>query len=354
MDHFSEPPNKSGRFLNPTKRPKPDRRWTLLFIGNRGKTITLKRFKGMVLLTLLILCVSIAISVGLLFLSLNIRQEKVQLESRMDDLKAQIKALRYEKDVLMTRLVLAESRSKESPVKIQAKQDEPKPAALAESDSAKPEQPIEQTAIQAEVPAAEQNETEETADQTDTELSVVLEDFQVIPKPEENLLRFHFKIKNTSSNSQRVSGYTVVVLKGDQLAQDKWIAVPAIPLVDGKPSGRQRGHSFGINYFKTMRFSSNYPKFAEQYQVATVYVFTRKGDLLLEDDFPITLPAAFRSVQTAPRPSDETTGPEPPATSSGETPAADELVNTPQTTATPSNDGESMPALPPGGAKRSD
>ena len=82
----------------------------------------------MVLLTCLVLCISIAITAGLLYLSLNIRQEKNQLELDLQDLKAQVKAIRYEKDVLMTKLVLAESRSKTrsktSPAKIPPKQIE--------------------------------------------------------------------------------------------------------------------------------------------------------------------------------------------------------------------------------------
>ena len=106
-----------SRFIDTIDHPEPGKRWTLLFIGNHGRTITLKRFKGMVILACLVLCVSIAITVGLLYLSLNIRSDKIQLESDLKDLKAQIKALRYEKDVLMTKLVLAESHSKQSPLK---------------------------------------------------------------------------------------------------------------------------------------------------------------------------------------------------------------------------------------------
>jgi hypothetical protein len=336
MDNFSETSKKTGRLLNPVKRPKPDRRWTLLFIGNRGRTITLKRFKGMVLLTLIVLCISIVITVGLLFLSLNIRQEKVQLESRVKALKEQIKTLHYEKDVLMTRLVLAESRSKEIPGKIQEKPEEPAPAAAAESNSEKPKQPIEETVSREAAPVPEQSEPEEVAGQSDTKLSVALENFQISPKPDENLLRFQFKIKNTSANAQRVSGHTLVVLKGDRISQERWMTIPAVPLVDGKPTGRQTGHSFGINYFKTMRFSSNYPKFPDEYQVATVYVFTHQGELLLEEDFPVKLPAAFHEAPEASPASDEKTPPSAAPAASADAPSStDVLMNTQPNANTP-------------------
>jgi hypothetical protein len=335
MDNFNEASKKTGRFSNSAKRPKPDGRWTLLFIGNHGRTITLKRFKGMVLLTLLVLCISIAITVGLLFLSLNIRQQKAQLESQMNDLKTQIKTLRYEKDVLMTRLVLAESHSKETPGKIQEEQETPDPAAEAKNDNEKPEQPREKTASRTAAPVPEQNEPEEAAGQSDTELSVALEDFQISPQPDENLLRFQFKIKNTSANSQRVSGHTVVVLKGDQISQARWMAIPAMPLVDGKPTGRQRGHSFGINYFKTIKFSSNYPKYPDEYQVAAVYVFTLRGELLLEEDFSVKLPPANHEAPAGTPAADESSPSAPSAASPDVPPPADETMNTQQNTSTP-------------------
>lgn len=333
MDNFSEVSNKTGRFSNPAKRPKADKRWTLLFIGNRGRTITLKRFKGMVLLTLSVLCISIAAAGGLLFLSLHIRQEKAELEVMMNDLKDQIKNLRYEKDVLMTRLVLAESRSKEGPTNVQEKQEESDSAVEAEIDSRKQEPFGAEKVSRTAPPAPEQSEPEEVAGQSGSELSVALENFQISPQPDENLLRFQFKIKNISANSQRVSGYTVVVLKGDQLSQEKWMAVPPMPLVDGKPTGRQKGYSFGINYFKTMRFASNYPKFPDAYQVATVYVFTHRGELLLEEDFPVKLPAAEASA--APSASDETSPAVPAVAPPDATPSVDETVNTKQPPGSP-------------------
>jgi hypothetical protein len=76
-------------------------------------------------------------------------------------------------------------------------------------------------------------------------------------------------------------------LKGEQTG---WLPIPWMPLVDGRPTGKKRGHSFGIKYFKTMRVSTRSPKFADKFQTASVYVFTKEGDLLLEKGFPIKLP----------------------------------------------------------------
>ena len=93
----------------------------------------------------------------------------------------------------------------------------------------------------------------------------------------------------TSPGSRHVSGHAIVIIKGEQMKQSSWLVVPRMPLADGKPTGRHRGYSFGINYFRTMRFSSIYPSFPELYQTASVFVFTSGGELLLEQDFAVDL-----------------------------------------------------------------
>jgi hypothetical protein len=290
MDNFEYIDENGGRTAPSGKRAKPDKRWTLLFIGNHGRTITLKRFKGMVMLTVLVLCISIAITVGLLYLTLNIRSEKNQLESDLQELKAQIKSLRYEKDVLMTKLVLAETRSKPKPAeepKPQVKPENPPPETV-DKEEPKPVTPVAK--VNEQPPVVNQTESPPVIETPEPQLSVAIENFNITPRADENLLRVQFKIKNTSPNSQRVSGHAIVVLKGDQLQQNKWLSIPRISLKDGKPTGKQRGYSFGINHFKTMRFKTNLPKSPEIYQYATVFVFTRKGDLLHEQEFPVNMP----------------------------------------------------------------
>ena len=345
MENFSEKSKNGGRSVKPGKGPKPDKRWTILFIGNHGKTITLKRFKGMVLLTCLVLGISIAITAGLLYFSLNIRQEKKLLELDLQDLKAQIKAIRYEKDVLMTKLVLAESRSKASPAKKPPKQIESATPQPNTNEYEETRQSTQIAKIRQETPLEIKADPPGAEKQSDSGLSVAVENFKVSPRADENLLRVQFKIKNTSPNSQRVSGHAIVVLKGEQLQQNKWLSIPGVSLSDGKPTGRQRGYTFGINYFKTMRFKTNLPKSIEIYNNATVFIFSQKGDLLLEQDFPVKLPSAlpatsskppFRtpaassqsSSSQTPGRSPSTAASNPLATSNPTAPSTDDLTNT--------------------------
>ena len=65
MEYLKKNSTQPGRPPKAGKRSKQDRRWTLLFIGNHGRTITLKRFKDIVIISVIVLAVSIAVSAGL-------------------------------------------------------------------------------------------------------------------------------------------------------------------------------------------------------------------------------------------------------------------------------------------------
>jgi hypothetical protein len=345
MENHHRNTKNDGFIPTPGKRSKTDQRWTLLFIGNHGKTITLKQFKSVVLLSGLVLVVSIAITIGLLYFSFNVHQKKGRLEVELQDLKDQVKALRYEKDVLMTKLVLAESRTKQMPVPNKKKPIVPGALPDQKAQSEKPQEPVRIAAAKNDPPV--KKTAPPPAVVPVPELSVDIENFKVIPKKDENLLRVQFKIKNTTPKSQRVSGHTIVVLKSDSSGRDRWLTIPTMALSNGKPTGRQRGYSFGINNFKTMRLKTNLPKSPEIYRNATVYVFTKQGDLLLEKNFPVNLPATQINqpvVPATPKPSASATAPaaKPPGTASSAQPApsgttmpsTDELMNALKNTTT--------------------
>jgi hypothetical protein len=279
---------------NKPKRTKPDRRWTLLFIGDHGRVVTLKRFKGYVFWAGFILLMAAAAIVLLYRHNQNIILDNDKLNSSLEVLQKRIKALRHEKEILMARLVLAESRVKESlgagektadrkakPLKAVDLKKFSDDIKSAEADVAK-----KKSAVKAPDKAivASQN--------SKPNLSVDVEDFNIMPMADPTKLKIQFKVKNTSPNSQRVAGHSIVVLNNDPQEPSKWMSIPQMKLVDGKPTGQRRGHAFAINYFRTMRFTTNVPPSPDQYKSATVYVFAGDGELLLEKNFPCEIPTA--------------------------------------------------------------
>ena len=118
-----------------------------------------------------------------------------------------------------------------------------------------------------------------------------IENFEISVRSDNNSLSVQFRIKNTSLYSQPVSGHVIVVFKGKEIQQDRWVSIPGVPLVEGRPTGNRQGKAFGISNYKTMRFTASAPQSLEKFQTASVYVFTHTGELLLEQAFPVELTA---------------------------------------------------------------
>ena len=287
MEYLRKNSNQAGRFPKAEKRSNQDRRWTLMFIGNHGRTITIKRFKSLVILFFAVLVVSIGISAGLFIWNQKIIMGNHDLKDDLKNLNERLDTLRYDKDILMTRLVLAESRVQET-LSGQTGKSAASTLSNPEPSRSENEDKANQLAPQKIMrPAPKPAEPQQNSPPIDSGLSVAIENFQISNPPDNSSLRVQFKIKNTTLNSQRVSGHIIVVLKGEQT---NWLPIPWTPLVDGRPTGKQQGHSFGINYFRNMRISTQSPKFPEKFQTASVYVFTQAGELLLEKSYPVKLP----------------------------------------------------------------
>jgi hypothetical protein len=289
MGNSDKNSNQADRPSTAAEWINPGARWTLLFIGNRGKPITLKRFKGMVLFTLFTFCLVIALAAGLYWWNRSILQEKNLLESKLQELTEQNQELRHERDILLTRMVLAEARTLE-------KQDS---APERPSDEKLPGQTGQETTDAASSPLPAMTTTnngEQIRVNTQPEseskvagMSVAIEDFKLSINSANNSVRVRFKLKNTSSDSQQVSGHAIVVLKGEKIQENQWVSLPEISIVEGKPTGREQGNAFGIKNFKIMRFTARKTRSPEIFQTASVYVFAKTGELLLEQDFPMKL-----------------------------------------------------------------
>ena len=333
MEYLKKNSNQAGRPPKVGRRSKQDRRWTLLFIGNHGRTITLKRFKGMVILSFIVLVVSIGVSAGLFVWNQKIIMDNHDLKDDSKKLNERLDTLRHDKDILMTRLVLAESRVQESLGGKPEKTSGNKRSDQEKNDSTREDTTKRLAAKQVASPVPKQIKPEPNNAPSDSGLTVAIENFKISNRSGDNRLKVQFKIKNTSPNSQKVSGHAIVVLKGEQTNR---LPIPWMPLVDGRPTGKQRGHSFGINYFKTMRLSTRSPKFPETFQTATVYVFTRKGELLLEKGYPVKLPPnKLKDTELAPAlhaiPTESAPPPlePPPAPKTSAPPSQDALLETP-------------------------
>ena len=295
-----------------TKRPGADRRWTLLLIGDHGNVISLKHFKTIVMGIGFLFFFAVVFAAVIFFQHKETLKQNKDLKKGFAESEKQIEKLRHEKEILMARLVRAEASTKENgdgdrqnPQNMKGTQPETRaPQATPKPEPAKvvaEKPPVPQAARPTPTPESTPPEKEEV----EPAISVAVENFTVSRESGNDNLNAQFKIKNTSkgTNPPRADGRIVVVLKGEDLRTDQWLVMPSVGLVGEKPSGK-RGKIFSIQRFRTMNFTSKAPHHSHQFETAAVYVFTKTGELLLEQDFSIKLPPV--PVRSAITPSDQT------------------------------------------------
>jgi len=182
-----------------------------------------------------------------------------------------VRFLKNKNDILMAGLVISESKVNENSTK---KQADKKPALADEKPALADEKP----ALADEKPAL--------ADEKPAIVSV--DNFNVYYDKNNNILNIQYVIVKKTSFNEKIAGHTVAVLKNNVVNQNEWIVLPQSDLIKGKPSGKT-GQRFIISNLKKVNFKITQIANPNQFNKATIFVFSKKGELLLEKDFPILI-----------------------------------------------------------------
>ncbi len=293
--------------LNGIAVPKPKKRtgrWTLLFVGDRGKVIRVKRFKGLAITLTFAVCIVVALAVGLYFMYNIKAEENKSLTNALGVSRQQVKSLQDDKELLMVRLVLAESKIKAGRIETEEKTVETKPSLSVDkstSTAIKPPAPDIKKVVETvkEVPAEKEvaiaavveNEPDiSEPSMPDAEPQMVsIEELMVLNTSEAKNLKVTFKLRKTDKNIETISGYYFVVLKHDKDGRQQRLAIPSVILVSGKPSLIHSGQYYSIARFKVMKFQHKYLGDPKRFQYVTVFIYNADEKLLLEREFPITV-----------------------------------------------------------------
>ena len=295
----------SRKNVNGLGIPKPQKRkshWTLLFVGDHGKVISLGKFKRVVIVSTVVVAVVVAITGWLYFLYRSNAQEKKRLQNVLEASRQKVTALRDEKDQMMVRLVLAESKINAGQVGSKAEKIKAKPDVsqdLSASATTKPkaaDQKVNQTAaklpvvkpVTVAVAATATPDMPAESGQAEEPQVVDVEKLMVLYETDTNRLRVSFNLRKTDPNTESVIGRAFVVLKHDKVDQNQWLTIPSVSLAGGKPSRVYRGQYFSIARFKPMKFERkvNDPS---RFQYVSVFIFTKDGKLLLEKELSIKI-----------------------------------------------------------------
>ena len=249
-----------GKHLNApslkSRSVKKTRQWTIVLVDDYGKIIFFRRFKEAVILSASMLIVTVLVAVILFFLYNNTQNDNKKLQIILSASQEKVNFLRHKNDILMASLVISESKVKENSTK---KQTDKKP--ILEDEKSVLED--KKTAI------------------------VSVDNFNVYYDKNTNILKVQYIVKKTSLN-EKIAGHTVAVLKNNMANQNEWIVLPQSNLIKGKPSGKT-GQRFIISNLKKVNFKVTQLPNPNQFNKATVFVFSKKGELLLEKDFPISI-----------------------------------------------------------------
>ena len=289
---------------NEKHEPKKDRYWSVMLVGDRGRVIPFRHFKG---IALGVCCVSFLLLVAFIVISLlyiGQGRKLASLEAQLEQAQLQISKMRDEKDLYLTKLMRAEKQEK-TPV---AKPTNPEPSKPAASPSKQPETPSETVASAEKEPAPAKPPAPIVA------WNVDIRNFSVSYDAKREILKAQFRIYNTSKPKKRLSGRGVVVFKAQDEPPFKWMPVPLVQLRRGEPTGT-RGQSFQVRNYLTMKFSAYHQKTPVTFNTASAFVFSEDGRLLASKDF------AFQ-IKTPPPPVEKPTPPAPPVEKKPPVPAS--------------------------------
>ena len=269
---------------------KKTRQWSILLVNDHGKVISFSRFKETVIISVSMLFVAIIAAVILFSLYKNTLNNNTKLKDILSASQKKVSALRNEKDILMARLVISESKvNANSAKKQEIRPKKPLDDNSEKKPSAEKSSTVEYAKKDDQFPEEQQDENSAlTINNEDEKPAIVsVNNFNVYYDKDKNILSVQYIIKKTPL-STKIAGYTAVILKNNEVNQNEWLTLPPDNLIEGKPSGKA-GQAFLISNFRKIKFKVTEPTNPNRFKKATVFVFSKKGELLLEKDFPILI-----------------------------------------------------------------
>jgi len=257
-----------------------------MLVGEHGRVIPFRRFKEFAIGVLALTVLSIGALAILALLYVQQGRTIARLEKSMTELKQQNATLRNEKDVLLAKVVI-----NKAPETLEAEAASAKLAAEAEDNRQK-----ETEAAPEPTPAPRQEEkkevvkTEKLAPKPAVQWGSEIQQYSTEYDAQRQILTTKFRLINLSKPKQALSGRIVVVYKNDNDPPIKWLAVPHVPLNDGKPVG-DKGQAFQVRNYRTMTFRAYQLQYPIPFDTASVFVFQADGELILAQDFGIKIAA---------------------------------------------------------------
>ncbi len=240
MENLSRRMEKTLKSSKIPKQKKEEEHWSILFIGNHGKTFVIKRFKTLIVLSLFLFISSLLLFGLFAFLyKAELNKDNI-VKSDINTLEKKVDLLKEEKEILLTQLVLAEEKNN------------PKEQNLL---------PINKF--------------------------VIINDLKIFTDKTSDNLNIKFKIKNISQNLDPVSGYMFIIMKREKDNSDTWTTIPDCKLAGDKPASYKEGRKFIINCLKDAEFTTEIKEPPENFKKISIFAYNTGGKLIFAKNFSI-------------------------------------------------------------------
>lgn len=257
-------------------RRSGERRWTVLFIGDHGTVIPFKRVKTVAILVAAAMTTAVAAVAVLAWVNQGLHARARDQLQRLESSRAENEQLRRERDLLTAQVVVLESRMRETASEsgAPAERRPVAPPSLPVAPPAEPEAPRAAAQIPEHRPPIDLGE------------GVAVDGFRLNPKADGSI-ELRYKLTALAQPRTPLAGHVIVVLSAEDVEPERWLSLPRVELVRGRPTGRQKGYTFAISHNKEFVQSAATPRPLPAFTRAVLYVFGSDGRLLLARDYSV-------------------------------------------------------------------
>lgn len=234
---------------------------TVILLGDDGRIRHIRILKGIIVGLLLVQIIILCSGAYFFFSGMRFINDKRDMENALIVSQNNYLTLRDEKDMLMARLVLAES------------------LASKDTGGAGVSKPAETSANAYDIKTPRTHVSNG---------KVVVDKIDFWHEPAGNRLKIEFEIKS-GRKSRQISGYSFVLLKGNETDETGWMPVPAVSIASKRPAIVEKGLYFSTSKLAKVKMTAEIKPLSVPFKLATLLVYSASGELILEKDFPLLL-----------------------------------------------------------------
>lgn len=252
--------------------PESETRWDVMFVSENGRVSRITDFKRHVRIVLVALLTAFTTTLCFLILFAYEKRTVTALKESLAAAQATISALVDENDELVARLVAVQEKDGQTSLR-----SEGSPEKVPEGDNANTGNTSSPVNVV------------ESDNRPSVSASIIaVEDVSAKMVAGSNQIEIRFAVRKIDQQQQYVSGRAFVFLDN---AKDPGLRqiIPPVSIVDGRPTQISRGQFFSIARYKPMTMVTRTEYDPEDFQKATILVFTPEGELMYKQMFSITV-----------------------------------------------------------------